>query len=126
MQFCSCWERVVLRLILVFSMYYFYLSFWLISNTVFEGKTLVLITPVPDHCYFFSYNRTLFAILFVHILNKFCICSSMLRIFWSFHDVFSKIVSEYDQDMPQSQTDKLSKATSSLFPIKMIAILEWT
>ena len=59
----------------------------------------------------------------------------------------SKIVSEYDQEIPQSQTaadnpvaprgraaqpslrhqeDKLSKATSSLFPIKMIAILEWT
>ena len=54
--------------------------------------------------------------------------------------------SEYDQKIPQSQTadnpvaprgraaetiarhqeDKLSKATSSLFPIKMIAILEWT
>ena len=26
----------------------------------------------------------------------------------------------------RSQEDKLSKATSSLFPIKMIAILEWT
>ena len=56
----------------------------------------------------------------------------------------SKIVSEYDQEIPQSQTvekphstarknhstitrhqeDRLSKATSSLFPIKMIAILE--
>ena len=57
-------------------------------------------------------------------------------------DIYSKIVSEYDQEIPQSQTadnpvaprrratqpprDKLSKATSSLFPIKMIAILEWT
>ena len=55
---------------------------------------------------------------------------------------FLKIVSEYDQEIQQSQTadnlmaprgrvtrhqeDKLSKATSSLFPIKMIAILEWT
>ena len=55
-----------------------------------------------------------------------------------------EIVSEYDQEIPQSQTadmpmtlrgrathqshkeDKLSKATSSLFPIKMIAKLEWT
>ena len=52
-----------------------------------------------------------------------------------------KKVSEYDQEIPQPQTadspmsqstitrhqeDKLSKATSSLFPIKMIAILEWT
>ena len=51
----------------------------------------------------------------------------------------AKIVSEYDQEIPQSQTadkpesrstitrhqeDKLSKAISSLFPIKMIAILE--
>ena len=59
---------------------------------------------------------------------------------------FPKIVSEYDQEIPQSQTadkpmaprgrshttitrhqeDKLSKATSSLFPIKIIAKLEWT
>ena len=49
-----------------------------------------------------------------------------------------EIVSEYDQEIPQSQTadnpvatitrhqeDKSSKATSSLFPIKMIAMLEW-
>ena len=56
----------------------------------------------------------------------------------------TKIVSEYDQEIPQSQTAdnplaprgraaqpprntrKTSKANSSLFPIKMIAILEWT
>ena len=57
----------------------------------------------------------------------------------------TKIVSEYDQEIPQSQTadkpmalrgrattitrhqeDKLSKATSSLFPIKMIAKRKWT
>ena len=56
-----------------------------------------------------------------------------------------KIGSEHDQKIPQSQTaykpmapqgratqqsrdqeEKLSKATSSLFPIKMIAKLEWT
>ena len=57
-----------------------------------------------------------------------------------------KIASECDQEIQQSQTadqphgtarksrpattrhqeDKLSKATSSLFPIKMIAILDWT
>ena len=57
--------------------------------------------------------------------------------------VLFNIVSEYDQEIPQSQTadnpvrksrstitrhqeDKLSKAISSLFPTKMIAILEWT
>ena len=58
----------------------------------------------------------------------------------------SEIVSEYDQEIPQSQTadkpmaprgratqqsrdtrkTKPSKATSSLFPIKMTAKLEWT
>ena len=57
-----------------------------------------------------------------------------------------KKVSEYDQEISQSQTadnpmapwgratkptrdtrkKKISKAASSLFPIKMIAILEWT
>ena len=56
-----------------------------------------------------------------------------------------KMISEYDQEIPQSQTadnhvaprgsyttitihqeDKQSKATCSLFPIKMIAKLEWT
>ena len=48
-----------------------------------------------------------------------------------------KIVSEYDQEIPQSQTAdnpvaprgraaQPSQDTSSLFPIKMIAILEWT
>ena len=58
----------------------------------FGGKTLVLITPFPDHCYFFSYSQTRFAILLVYISNKFCICSVMIRIFWSFHDVFSKLV----------------------------------
>ena len=58
----------------------------------FEGRTLVLITTVPDNCYFFSYSQTLFAILLVYIFNKFCICSVMLRIFWSFHDVFPKLV----------------------------------
>ena len=63
---------------------------------------------------------------------------------WEFQiSKVGKIVSEYDQEIPQSQTtdnpvaprgraaqpsreDKSSKATSSLFPIKMIAILEWT
>ena len=57
----------------------------------------------------------------------------------------TKIVSKYDQEIPQLQTadnpmaplgralnhhghqeDKLSKATSYLFPVKMIAILEWS
>ena len=59
--------------------------------------------------------------------------------------VDTKIVSEYDQknitltncrqthgtashhtNIARQEEDKTSKATSSLFPIKMIAILEWT
>ena len=59
--------------------------------------------------------------------------------------VYTNIVNEYDKEIPQSQTadnpmaseeehttitrhqeDKLSKATSCLFPTKMIAKLEWT
>ena len=63
---------------------------------------MVLITPVPDHCYFFSYSQALFAILLVYIFNKFCICSVMLRIFWSLHDVFSKLV-------PQSSNFQFKK-----------------
>ena len=61
---------------------------------------------------------------------------------FSFKHISLKVVSEYDQEIPQitnrrqprdsrstitrHQEDKLSKATNSLFPIKMIAILEWT
>ena len=58
--------------------------------------------------------------------------------------VSTKIVNEYDQDIPQSQTAdnpvaprgraaqpsrdtrKTKAKQSALFPIKMIAILEWT
>ena len=47
-----------------------------------EGKTFVLITTVPDHCYFFSYSQALFVILFVYLFNKFCISSFMLTIFF--------------------------------------------
>ena len=38
------------------------------SHFGFEGKTLVMIAPVPDHPNFFSYSQTLFA-------NIFCIYS---------------------------------------------------
>ena len=40
-----------------------------------------------------------------------------------------KIISDYDQDTARKnrhKEDKLSKAISSLFPVKMIAKLEWT
>ena len=74
----------------MFSLYYVYLYFLVDFEFPFEGKTLVLITPAPDHCYFFSYSQTFFALLLVYMFNKFCICSGILRIFWSFHDFFLK------------------------------------
>ena len=36
----------------------------------FEGKTLVLITPVPDLCYLFSYSQTLFENVLVYTLKQ--------------------------------------------------------
>ena len=66
------------------------------------------------------------------------------KIFWKCFPYIKK-VSEYDQEIPQSQTAdnpvaprgrvaqpsrdtrrQISKAISSLFPIEKIAILEWT
>ena len=93
MQFYSCWERAFYRLIcspcvLVLCLFVVLVDF----QFRFEGKTLVLITPGPDHCYFFSYSQTIFANVLVYIFNKFCICSFILRIFLNFHDVFSKLV----------------------------------
>ena len=57
----------------------------------YDGKTLVLITPVPEYCYLFC-SQAFFAISLVYTFNKICIFGFMLRIFWSFHDVFSKVV----------------------------------
>ena len=73
----------------------------------FEGKALVLITPIPDYCYFFSYSQTPCAILLVYILDKFCICSLMLRIFWSLHAVLSKLI-------PQSSSMQFKQSLSDL------------
>ena len=36
----------------------------------FEGKTLVLITPVPDLCYLFSYSQKLFENVLVYTLKQ--------------------------------------------------------
>ena len=69
---------------------------------------LVIITPVLDHCYFISYSQTLFANVLVSIVNKFCICSFILRIFQSFHDVFTKLV-------PQSSNWQFKQGISYLF-----------
>ena len=93
MQVYSFWERAVYWLIcspcavLILCIFVVLVDF----QFRFEGNTLVLITPVPNHCYLFSYSHALLAILLVYIFNMFCICSFMLRIFWCFHDVFSKL-----------------------------------
>ena len=69
------------------------------------------------------------------------------KLWWPFCYAGSKIVSEYDQEIPQSQTadnpvvpggraaqpsqdtrktNEAKQPALSLFPIKMIIILEWT
>ena len=53
----------------------------------FEGKTLVMNASVPDHCNFFLYGQTLFAmslcIYSISNLTIFCIRSVMLKNFRS-------------------------------------------
>ena len=100
----------------------------------------------PSSCHTWLLNNA--------VSTKILLCSYVMGTHWE-HDKYfhaeirkkntkfgSKIVSEYDQEIPQSQPrgtarksrstitrhqeDKLSKATSSLFPIKMIATLEQT
>ena len=48
-----------------------------------------------------------------------------------YHNLKLQTTPQYREEEPlnhpmRHQEDKLSKVTSSLFPIKMIAILEWT
>ena len=78
---------------------------------------MVIITPVPDHCYFFSYSQTLFANVLVSIFNKFCICSFILRIFQSFHDVFTKLG-------PQSSNWQFKQGIS--YPLGDLIVLDYT
>ena len=96
MQFYSFWKRIVYRSICSPCVFLVLRLFIVLVDFLFnyKGKTLTLITPVPNHCDFFSYSQTLFAILLVYIFNKFCVCSFMLRIYWSFHDVFLKLVTQ--------------------------------
>ena len=61
-------ERVVYRLFCLPCVLVLYLFAVLVDfQFLFKGKTLVIITPVPDHCYFFPYSQTLFANLLVSI-----------------------------------------------------------
>ena len=106
MQFLSFWERIVY--LLICSPCGLVLCLFVVLVDVrfpFEGKTLVLITPVPDHCYFFTYSQTLFAILLVYV---------MLRMIWSFHDVFSKLV-------PQSSNLQFKQGIS--YPLSDLIVL---
>ena len=56
---------------LVFSLYYVYFLVLVDFQFRFEGKSLVLITPVPDHYCFFSYCQTLLQLyLFIYLINS--------------------------------------------------------
>ena len=86
MQLTTFWERVVYRVVYrlfcspnVLVVLYLFIAL-IEFRFLYEDTTLFLITQVPDHCFFFSYNQILFEILLVYISNKFCICSFMLKI----------------------------------------------
>ena len=66
------WVGIVhlVDLITLSSFYYVYFLTLVDSHFGFVGKTFIMIAPVPDHCNFFSYGQTLFAIIFLHIFNK--------------------------------------------------------
>ena len=82
-----------------------------------QGQDFGQITSVPDHCNFFLYRQTLFAISLVYIFNKFCIRSFMLNTIWSFHDVFSKLV-------PQSSKWQFNQGIS--YPLSDLIVLDET
>ena len=69
LQFYSCWEKIVYMIICSPCVLLVLCIFVVLVDFQFrlEGKILVIITPVPDHCYFFSYSQTLFANLFLYI-----------------------------------------------------------
>ena len=71
--------------------------------------------------------------LFMGVLNWSLICYTLLYVYSSFAIILKrkrKLIAgtarKSRSTITRHQEDKLSKATSSLFPIKMIAILEWT
>ena len=86
MQLTPFWERVVYRVVyrLFCSPNVLVVKCLFVALVKFqfryEDTTLVLITPVPDHCNFFSYNQILFEVLLAYISNKLCICSFMHKI----------------------------------------------
>ena len=71
LQFYSCWEKGVYMLICSPCVLLVLCLFVVLVDFQFhlEGKTLVIITPVPDHGYFFSYSQTLFTNLLFYIFN---------------------------------------------------------
>ena len=112
-------------------------------NIVVKNLFVEYLLLIKSICGISFINRTYLLISFVNKI--FCGISVVNKIYlWNIF--LTKIVSEYDQEIPQSQTadnpvaprgraaqpsrdtrkTNLSKATSSLFPIEMIAILEWT
>ena len=48
------WERAALSVYRIFSLYFDFLQFFVISHFGFEGGTLVLIASVPVHCLSFT------------------------------------------------------------------------
>ena len=118
-------------------------------KTLFWNKTKKIIYLVTSFDKYFKYYKKLFTnAKYLHDTNIELFRVNVKYVTYT-TQLEAKLIflknSEYDQE-PQSQTadnpvaprgraaqpsrdtqeDKLSKAISSLFPIKMIAILEWT
>ena len=128
LQFYYFLERVANRfyfpsVLLVLYIFVVLVSGWILASSFdwlpipLQGQDFGQITSVPDHCNFFLYRQTLFAISLVYIFHKFCICSFMLNTIWSFHDVFSKLV-------PQSSKWQFNQGIS--YPLSNLIVLDET
>ena len=77
-----------------------------------QGQDFGQITSVPNHCNFFLYRQTLFAISLVYIFNKFCICSFMLNTVWVsmvyFQNWFlSQVYLQFNQEISYPLSDMI-------------------
>ena len=127
LQFYYFWERVshwfcFLCVLLVLCLFVVLVFGWILASSFdwlpipLQGQDFGQITSVPNRCNFL-YGQTLFAVMLVYIFNKFCFCSFMLNNFWSFHDVFSKLV-------PQSSKWQFNQGIS--YPLSDLIVLDET
>ena len=123
-NFTTFWKELHIgSTFLVLYIFVVLVSGWILASSFdwlpipLQGQDFGQITSVPDHCNFFLYRQTLFAISLVYIFNKFCIRSFMLNTIWIFLDVFSKLV-------PQSSKWQFNQGIS--YPLSDLIVLDET